>query len=705
MRNDTYSQRQHFDNLSYISDGRDRISYISDPYAASSRDAVLHGNGFVLQPNELKKPKRKNDIIYTFRPGQDGIYAYSNAAFSDISGIDVRGLSTRSLNSNVYASQKSFEKTNHNRKVFRICSKYWYIFVLLILIVLAAIGVIIGFTVFRSKHKSTDCYLLCDPSEKLIKLNSTHCECQSINEHEFEPSVCGQFPCIKLNGTGFECNCTTGFQHPPININECENPRICGEHQVCNNTIGSYICFCENGYETITSSNGIICQDKNECIDNHICSNGYCINTNGSFECVCNPGFMHDVFNPLHCEDINECLSPHNCTGDNEICENTDGSFRCICAHGYRRNEHDNCININECAESNTTCDINSRCEDRNGSFACCMNMITNECIECGYDYANPRSVGMLSFAFTNLLMTTDLPTTMSSFAISNTSLRLNAIKKSIKKIKSKKVTNHTRRTRMTDGQPIESGRFPWIAALLIKKDYYNSEPRYVCSATLVSSWNVITAAHCLDEQHFRKQWELTSEPSSFKDIFDIRIGVHNLSLNSTDFMQSQSHSIANFTLHSGYQSLGSEDATVKNDVALIKLTKRIERSSNIDWICLPTIFNIQDQTTLKVVSYGATDENLIQQQLDIRVLDNQESKSECQRQLGDIAEDAFCAISTNNSSLLGMGDSGAGSMLFSNDNRWHLAGVMSKTGLQKAYSALTNVSIHIEWLKSLVER
>ncbi|CAF4023688.1 unnamed protein product, partial [Rotaria sp. Silwood2] len=50
MRNDTYSQRQHFDNLSYISDGRDRISYISDPYAASSRDAVLHGNGFVLQP-------------------------------------------------------------------------------------------------------------------------------------------------------------------------------------------------------------------------------------------------------------------------------------------------------------------------------------------------------------------------------------------------------------------------------------------------------------------------------------------------------------------------------------------------------------------------------------------------------------------------------------------------------------------------------
>ncbi|CAF1183052.1 unnamed protein product [Rotaria sordida] len=667
MRNGIYSKRQHFDNLSYISDGRDRISYTNDPYAVSSRNTALDGNGFVLQPSELKKSRRENDIIYTFRPGQDSIYAYNNAAFSDISGVDSRGLSTRSQNSNLYTLQNSFEKSNHNRKVFRICLKYWYIFGFLILIVLAAIGVGIGFAVLSSKHKSTECYLLCDPSEKRIQLNSTYCECQFINECKFLPPICGQFPCIKFNGTGFECNCTTGFQHPPTtndlthceDIDECKNSRICGEHQTCNNTFGSYICFCENGYETITSANEIICQDKNECTDNNICSNGYCINTNGSFECVCNAGFIRDIFNPLHCEDINECLSSHNCTGDNEICENTYGSFRCICIHGYRRNEYGNCININECIESNTTCDINSRCEDRNGSFACCMNMITNECIECGYDYSNPRSV----------------------------------------------VINHVRRTRMIDGQPVESGRFPWIAVLLIKQEYYNSEPRYVCSGSLVSSWNIITAAHCLDEQHFRKQWDLTSEPNSFKDIFDIRISVHNLSLNSTDFIQSASYSIANFTLHPGYQSLGSEDATVKNDVALIKLTKRIERSSNIDWICLPTSVNIQDQTTLKVLSYGNTDDNLIQQQLDIRVLNNQESKSECQRQLGDIAEDAFCAISTNNSSLLGMGDSGAGAMLFSNNNRWHLAGVMSKTGLQKAYSAMTNVSMHIEWLKSLVER
>ena len=43
--------------------------------------------------------------------------------------------------------------------------------------------------------------------------------------------------------------------------------------------------------------------------------------------------------------------------------------------------------------------------------------------------------------------------------------------------------------------------------------------------------------------------------------------------------------------------------------------------------------------------------------------------------------------------------------MLYKDSTRWHLAGVMSKTGLQKAYSAMTNVTVHMDWLQSLVER
>lgn len=45
-------------------------------------------------------------------------------------------------------------------------------------------------------------------------------------------------------------------------------------------------------------------KDTNECIGNDQCTNGRCVNTNGSFMCVCNPGFILDIFNPLHCEGI-----------------------------------------------------------------------------------------------------------------------------------------------------------------------------------------------------------------------------------------------------------------------------------------------------------------------------------------------------------------------------------------------------------------
>jgi hypothetical protein len=59
--------------------------------------------------------------------------------------------------------------------------------------------------------------------------------------------------------------------------------------------------------------------------------------------------------------------------------------------------------------------------------------------LECGYDYTNRSSIGMFSFALTNLHLTTDLPSTISSFAFANASLRLNALNKSIKKNKWKK--------------------------------------------------------------------------------------------------------------------------------------------------------------------------------------------------------------------------------------------------------------------------
>lgn len=71
-----------------------------------------------------------------------------------------------------------------------------------------------------------------------------------------------------------------------IDIDECEDPHACGEHQICNNTNGSYTvslfefiekesfffvykfyilkCVCESGYEMNITANGSICQGKDQ---------------------------------------------------------------------------------------------------------------------------------------------------------------------------------------------------------------------------------------------------------------------------------------------------------------------------------------------------------------------------------------------------------------------------------------------------------
>lgn len=93
-----------------------------------------------------------------------------------------------------------------------------------------------------------------------------------------------------------------------------------------------------------------------------MCRNGRCVNTEGSFQCICNAGFeltpdgkncigkeasqetveLHVNLHLYKCDltltlttspDHDECATTNMCL--NGMCINEDGSFKCICKPGF----------------------------------------------------------------------------------------------------------------------------------------------------------------------------------------------------------------------------------------------------------------------------------------------------------------------------------------------------------------------------------
>ena len=57
-----------------------------------------------------------------------------------------------------------------------------------------------------------------------------------------------------------------------------------------------------------------------------------CQNTNGSYDCICNEGFVGDGFD---CKDVNECLTNNGRCSANARCLNRNGGFQCLCDDGF----------------------------------------------------------------------------------------------------------------------------------------------------------------------------------------------------------------------------------------------------------------------------------------------------------------------------------------------------------------------------------
>ncbi|XP_028415702.1 fibrillin-2-like [Dendronephthya gigantea] len=163
----------------------------------------------------------------------------------------------------------------------------------------------------------------------------------------------------------------------------------CGNNATCVNTNTSYYCACNQGFV----KNGTACIDVDECQNKtHNChENAKCINIDGSFACPCKSGYR---VNGTYCIDVDECVEKnHNCHS-NATCENVHGSFDCTCKSGFL-GEGTNCKDINEC-QSNP-CDVNANCTNFDGGYKCiCHNGYEgngSDCTDINECLSNPCDV------------------------------------------------------------------------------------------------------------------------------------------------------------------------------------------------------------------------------------------------------------------------------------------------------------------------
>ena len=191
----------------------------------------------------------------------------------------------------------------------------------------------------------------------------------------------------------YVCTCPGGFLGDGLNcvdINECELAiDSCSEDEECINTVGSFKCVCPDGYKFDDNKNR--CVDVNECreLDYDICGEfGTCTNTLGSFSCACPKGFFKK--NDTYCEDVDECSQTtarqvkqgtrliwrkFTTCGQNSFCTNTAGSYTCECFEGFRRANNGTCVDIDECQENQNLCDRNAKCRNSEGSYECTCNL------------------------------------------------------------------------------------------------------------------------------------------------------------------------------------------------------------------------------------------------------------------------------------------------------------------------------------------
>uniref|UniRef100_A0A914S6L0 EGF-like domain-containing protein n=1 Tax=Parascaris equorum TaxID=6256 RepID=A0A914S6L0_PAREQ len=244
--------------------------------------------------------------------------------------------------------------------------------------------------------------------------NTTSKQCNDIDECKQSTHLCNipEERCVNLPGS-YRCECNwpayVASGEFCIDNNECnKNEYNCPLFSTCVNTVGSYNCTCNRGFRASSVVDGRVvqCEDIDECIEDKndinecVPNNGLgpcngmpegteCINTQGSFFCMCPNGYEINS-NGTQCIDIDECaIGSDNCTALSETCYNIPGAFNCECSEGYHKDSDGNCVPKAMC-DGSIKCGTNALCVMRPSKSE--PNKLTPKCVcKDGYFGKDPK--------------------------------------------------------------------------------------------------------------------------------------------------------------------------------------------------------------------------------------------------------------------------------------------------------------------------